>query len=70
MRFIHFEHQLVNVDHILKAVYDDKVQNLRITLIGSISMPNPIEINGDVAETVWRELSKLTGDCGNPTPSA
>jgi len=60
MAFIHVEHQLINVDHIVKAVYDDKVQTLKITLSGSISMPNPIELTGDVATAAWFELSKLT----------
>ena len=67
MTFIRFEHQLINVDHIVKAVYDDKVQNLKITLSGSISMPNPVELTGEVARTVWLELSKLTTE-GNARP--
>jgi len=62
MMFIHFEHQLVNIDHIVKVVYDDKVQNLKLTLSGSISLPNPIELNGPVAESVWLELLKITGE--------
>jgi len=44
MAFIHVEHQLINVDHIVKAVYDDKV-------IGSSEMRLPGNKKKDLIKT-------------------